>query len=199
MKKLFKEMTRAEKRRVKYAIIMQYYKDKKLATQFRDVSNAKIFQELGIKIESDKTYNPDKQYLEAKRTRRREVDYAKWAVELEKEKERLRKLPKSKRPKDNFLERSPRVKIKKEDWIRWSRAEGRDDPDYMPEFPLKLIEYLNKTKNADIREKFGFAYAYYRYVEGMTDEEIEGLINWDDKKGVIVYTVASLMEGENNT
>lgn len=183
-------MTRNEKRRYKYAIIINATSDSKQAIIDRDLADDKFIKKYGYAIRKTEIRAADKRAY-TKRTYQRYDDLIKIGYKPEiafKLKYRPRKETiggieqKTNISKPFGANIPPIAKAKpnrREQWRKWAKAEK------YPEHIENIAYAINSAENLDANDRYGFAVCYYAYVENESIEDIIDRIKVDRWDGDI--------------
>lgn len=199
-----KPLSRAERYKRNYRLIVNTYQDSKLAKKYQSASDTTLYNDLGIKI--PKKY--DTKIPELKKIKQPTVkqrSYYKRKLEKFQESRQnginveasilLRKKTfiKKKIKSNNIFQDDPIGKSnfsledrerRKEIWKEWSSNNNKNFP---PEIELQAID-LNRSQGFDDYDRFGFAYMYYAYLEN--SYSVASSIVKPQKYGIETYSNA---------
>ena len=171
MKKMSKKQ-KADKRnrirKLKYATVMNYMGDHKLAREARDWSNFRILQTYGLKVGKR---TPKIKPLGKRAKANRRIELKKYLMALESgysldEAKEIKKETYStiiaKAPENTLYKYKIKGRKNRRDvWADWSKQ----DMENMPTEVIDLAENINISKGYDPNAKYGFAVVFYSYTE----------------------------------
>ena len=186
-------MTRNERRQRNYALVRNAYGDDDLAKKARDYGTKRLYQELGIKVVGtdipplkDIDHSRDKYY-------KRKLEKFQYAVDIghsvknakkltnyrnEKIKSSLSLVKITKRP-FTYDNRIKRMDL----WSTWSGS-GKNN---MPPDIERWARYYNREAGLDDYDKYGYAFAFYLFVENEDEEAVKKLLSPNKFTGEAMY------------
>lgn len=172
-------MNKADRYKRNYRLIRNEYNDPKLARKARTWSDERLYNELGIKttIKKEpklKELSTNDSYYE------RKLDHFKYARNQGldvKEAKRLTKYSKKKiKAQATYYELKRPIKdptIQKDrniEWKRWTKSNA------LPPSVRKDAIQINKDLGLDDYDKYGFAKAYYLFIENGDEEKVNNIL-----------------------
>lgn len=198
-------MTRAERERRRYRVVVNATGDVKLARQLRARSDQFIYENYGIKVTKTipKIREVSKETRYKKQLQARKVRYAiergvpvEQAIKLKKTsfneiEKRARYYtpvnpPKSVRISKPESTRKDRI----EHWREWSKKENKEG---FPMFIKRQAERINLKMGFDVNAKYGYTVMFYSYIEKESISKWLKLIQADKVTEMAVYKTPMIL------